>query len=463
MAGGWIAALAALLGGAWQGPAQAAEQGSAASRPEEEVVARGDGLTVSVAELEPVLLERFAFSREGREILRLLLSAEVLDRIGRERGLRIEEREVDARWEQLDREIQAAGERTGLRGQIAAQGLGEVEFRDYLRLSLLHERLTRQDLGLAADRPVTGEQQEIWLEQEMNRRGLETLQPPWPDGVVARCGDVRIGLARFATFLRERLPRDQVKEACWHLLLLEGIERRMPQISPEALDRGLDDEVQRRRLRHAAERPELSFEAYLAAQGRSLQGLRKDPSVRIATLSRLWVDRTEGEVGLRGTYERERELFEGRFGEALRAHLIFLVASRYKNQLNPRTFEEAEEQLAELANDLGGTEDFAALAARVSEEPQSRERGGDLGWITRGGDLPAALRDALFARFDLDRKLPAQGLRVGPVRLDTGCALLWISGHRESPSWEEMSEHVHEELRRRFLLDVMPESKVELL
>lgn len=461
MRGVWI--VVACLCTAGGTPASALRQSSEPTRPEDEVVARGDDLTVTVSELEPVLLERYAFSREGREVLQLLLSAEVLDRIGRERNLQVGAKEIDARWEQLDRELRAAGDAAGLQAEIASQGLDEAEFRDYLRLSLLHERLARQDLGIPEDRPVSGEQQEIWLEQEMNRRGLETLTPPWSEGFVARCGDVRIGTARYAAFLRERLPREQVKETCWHLLLLEGIERRMPQISPEALERGFDEELERRRRRHASERPELPFESYLAAQGRSLQGLRQDPSVRIATLSRLWVDRREGAAGLRAAYERERELFEGRFGEALRAHLLFLVASRYKNQLNPRTFEEAEEELAELAESIGGTEDFAALAGRLSEEPRSRERSGELGWVTRGGELLPALRDALFARFDRDPALPAQGVGVGPIRLDTGCALLWISGHRKSPPWEEMTEHVHEELRRRFLLDVMPESKVELL
>ena len=51
---------------------------------------------------------------------------------------------------------------------------------------------------------------------------------------------------------------------------------------------------------------------------------------------------------------------------------------------------------------------------------------------------------------------------LGPIRLDTGVALLWISAERESPSWEVMSEHVHAELRRRFVERVLPGDAVQL-
>ena len=59
--------------------------------------------------------------------------------------------------------------------------------------------------------------------------------------------------------------------------------------------------------------------------------------------------------------------------------------------------------------------------------------------------------------------IPEQGRMLGPVRLDSGCALLWASARRPSPSWEEMSERVHEELRRRLLESEMPRESVELL
>jgi hypothetical protein len=84
--------------------------------------------------------------------------------------------------------------------------------------------------------------------------------------------------------------------------------------------------------------------------------------------------------------------------------------------------------------------------------------------VTRGdARVPRELREALFHLLETGGTIPAGGRLVGPVRLDSGCALLWASARRPGPSWEEMSERVHEELRRRFLEAEMPRESVELL
>ena len=42
-----------------------------------------------------------------------------------------------------------------------------------LRVALLQEQMTREELNVPSGEPVTGDQQEIWLGQAMSRRGLE--------------------------------------------------------------------------------------------------------------------------------------------------------------------------------------------------------------------------------------------------------------------------------------------------
>jgi hypothetical protein len=455
-------ALAALLLSvctASAGPAATAQ--GAQSDP---IVARGRGLTVRASEIEGVLLSRYAMSADGRELLRLLLSSQLIDRAGRARGIRIPPARISERCETVDRQLRLAGDAAGLAGHLEQRGLSREEFREYIRLALIHEELTRQDLGLPEGAQVSGEQQEVWLEQEMQRQGLETARPPWEQGFVARCGEIEVDVAAFGEALRESLAPELVRESAWHVLLAKGLEARLPDLPAEELSRALDAEVERRRRRQAEENPTLSFEQVLGAQGRTLEGLRADPSVRVAALSRLHVDRSFGPQGLRRVYDEERELFEGRHGEAVRTHLIFLVASRYKNQLNPRTFEEAERILADFLRQTGNTSDFAALAEKYSEEPGSRAQSGQLGWVTRSDPrYPPAFCEAVFADLEERPELPAEGRGIGPIRLDAGCAILWVSGHRDSPPWSRMAEHVHEELRRRLLLDVMPGDAVELL
>jgi hypothetical protein len=434
--------------------------------PQDSPVARGkNGLTVAQPALESLLLDRYGYGETGRELLDLFLKSRLLEQLAAKAKITVGDAEVTRRWQELERELKATG--GTLAAEIERRNLTHEQFRDFLRLALIQERLTRAALQLPSGTKASGDQQEVWIAQEISTRGLEIL-PPSPDmsGVLARCGEISVLRAEFAHFLHERLERDEVRESAWHLLLAAAIEARMPDLAPAARAKAIEDELARRRKKHAAEYPTLPFEQRLGAAGRSLDSLRRDPSVAIAALSRLWVDRTAGTEGVRSTYERERELFEARYGEAVRAGLLYLVAGRFVNDLCPRTFEQAEEQLQKVAARIRTSSEFAREVAQLSEEPNTKKQKqpGDLGWVTRGeARVPTEVRDALFQFLETGGAIPPEGRWLGPVRLASGCALLWLSERRPSPDWEEMSERVHEELRRRFLEDLMPLESVELL
>jgi len=436
---------------------------SAELQDEPAVAARGKGLVATVDEVERVLVNRYGASSTGQDLLTLLLQAELLETLAVEQQVEIGPQDVAQRWEELDRQTRAAGVVGGLLAEISRQGFSPEEFHELLRISMIHEELTRRALDLDEDAAVTATQQQVWLDQEIAARGLERPAPPWTEGYVARCGDVEVGLAEYAAFLRRRLPEEQVNETCWHVLLVRGMEARLPDLAPEALERAIDADIARRRAEHLRENPKVSFEQRLGASGRTIQSLREDPSVRIAALSRLWVDRTQGEEGLKRTYQDERAYFDGRFGVAAKTQMIFLVAGRFANDLVKRTYEDADAELAKLMARVGNADDFAALAVQYSEEPGSRAKNGELGWITSADPrFPRPLCEAVFEVVNAGGELPMQGRAAGPVHLDSGSAVLWITGVRPAPSWEVMSEHVHEELRRRFIEDVMPRNEVEV-
>ena len=428
------------------------------------IVARARGLTLRASEVDPVLLNRYGLSENGRELLKILVGSGLIDRLAAERKIRATPEDIRQAWERLDAEIRSSGVKDGLLGQLEDQNMEPEEFREYLRTTVLHERLTRLALEIDEDAPLSARQQELWLQREKDARGAEILPPPWPDGIVARCGEIEVDTHAFGELLRRRLPPDDVKETAWHCLLLKGIEIRMPDVSEQARARGIEAEIVRRKKTQERVSPSVTFEQLLAARGRTLGMLSRDPSVGVAVMARLWVDRTSGMEGLRETYENERAWFEGRYGKAVRTHLMFLVASRYRNQLNPRTFQDAKRELERMIASVGNSDDFAALCREFSEEPKTREKNGELGFVTREDPrCPEVLREAIFARADSPDPLPTEGVAVGPLQLDTGCAVLWLSAIRESPPWEVMAEHVHEELRRRFLESVILQGEVELV
>ncbi len=436
---------------------------SPAARSGDELAARSPAGNLPMEDLEDLLLLRHSFAPDGRDLLRHLVQTRVIEHLGEAGGVEVSPRDVNQLWDEIDRRAKAEGVPGGIAAELKRKGMSAAELRELLRLSVIQQVLTRRALGLAADAQVSGEQMAIWIDQEITQRGLETLSPPWKDGVIAVCGEVTVPLRDFSALLARHLPSSKVREACFHLLLLRGIEARMPDVSEEAKSRAIDAEIDRRRreVEGEASYKGLSFESLLNAQGLTVDVLRQDPSVGIAALSTLWVDRAHGEAGLREVFEEERKWFEDRFGEAVRTHAIFLRGAKFKNQWNPRSFEEAERELRSMAGRVGSFADFTALARTVSEDPRTKALDGDLGWITRGDEnQPSSIREAIFTHLATGGKIPKGGVLHGPVRLENGAALLYLSERRESPGWDAMSGHVHHELRRRFLREVLKEEEV---
>jgi hypothetical protein len=442
-------------------PASAPAKGAA---EDQRVAARAGEATLSRAELEDLLLERHWASRDTQEILNHLVQTRLIDRLGTESGAAVSQREINALWDKLDRDARKAGVGGGMATELERTGMTPEEFREVLRLQILQQVLTRRALGLGKDAPVSGEQMEVWIGSEVEERGgAEMLNPPWSDGVVAVCGDVVVTTDELAEMLARHLPLDDVREAAFHALLLRGIRARMPDLADEAVEAAIDREVARRRAEVESDPAYegFPFEQLLMMQGMTMATLRKDPAVRIAALSQVWVDRKHDEDSLRAAYERDRASFDDRFGEALRLHALFLRAAKFRSKLNPRTLEEAEEELATLKPRLDGFEAFVEHAKALSEDPGTKETGGDLGWVTRGADhVPPSVREAAFTWLGSEGQAIGEGVLLGPVRLDNGVVLVWVSARRDHPGWDVMRDHVHRELRARFLRDVLVEEDV---
>lgn len=422
--------------------------------------ARGEGVTLAWEDFDRLLVLRYAMSEDGREALKQLLKARLLDRLAQESKLEIGPAQVEARWQELDRDARAGGEPGGLAAALSAQGVDETVFREFLRLAIVQELLSRRALGLSEDRAVNAEQQEMWLDQVIVQRGSQTPPPPWPDGAAARCGDVTLSVRDYTLFLRTQLDPELLREACYQMLLERRARARMPDLAADALSAAVEAEIERRRAETAVD-PRyqgLSYEQILSAQGVLLDGLREDPALVTAALAHLWVERTHGEDGLRRVYAGEREWFDGRFGEFREVCGIFLRGAVFKNQVNPRSLEEAETQLLGIERKIGQLEDFERLVLAHSEDPGSKDKGGLLGWVPKGDErVPEVIRQAAYS--DAGRAV-GQGRLVGPVRLPGGAALLWIGATRPAPGWDVMRGEVHRELRRRFLEESLPRASV---
>jgi len=140
------------------------------------------------------------------------------------------------------------------------------------------------------------------------------------------------------------------------------------------------------------------------------------------------------EASLRQRYEQEKARFTEP-EQRLAAHILIRASGDDAGAQRA-----AEEQASALAERVRGGEDFAALAREHSDDPGSREQGGDLGWVERGV-MVGPFEDALFAM--------QPGEIKGPVKTDFGWHVLSL---RElKPGAQVPFENVRDELAQEQL------------
>jgi PPIC-type PPIASE domain len=410
-------------------------------------------LSIAWAELDQLLLDRYALAPEGERGVLFLARGRLLDRLADEAGVGVSAQELRAEIASIESRL-AAEKRGDLTAQLTESGITRATFEQTLRRSMLQERLARRALGIPADRPVPTESQELWLDAEITKRGVERFPRPFPKEGLACVGeDLWIGPTELSEVLRAQVAAETQREALAQLLLLKALEQRLAQRPAAELEAAIDAELASRRSEAAADPAYrgVPFEDLLAARGRDLVSLRRDPALRVAALATYVVGIEVPEDQLERVYRADQERFDGRLGAAVQGRVLFLAAGGAPG--GPlRTFEAARAEMALLSERAASEPAFAALAKERSEDLLTRPRGGDLGFITRAqeGVLPE-VRDALFSAAQRGHR----GL-LGPLDLPGGLALLWVGDLRPTPSFAELRPRLRQELERHLLEGLLP-------
>jgi len=137
------------------------------------------------------------------------------------------------------------------------------------------------------------------------------------------------------------------------------------------------------------------------------------------------------ESDLRDYYESEVVSFAA--GEERRVSHILI-------EIDGDDYEAARAEAEAALARLEAGEDFAAVAAEVSDDAGTRNFGGDLGWQVRGGMLAGPFEDALFAM--------EAGEVGGPVETEFGYHLLRLEEVRaaEPEPFEAVRDQLYDEL-----------------
>ena len=175
---------------------------------------------------------------------------------------------------------------------------------------------------------------------------------------------------------------------------------------------------------------EATAEDYRRNEERTIRYLLVETSRLRRTLP---VDETE----LREYYDQHVDEFLE--GEQARArHILFRVAPNATELQRG----EAELRANGVATIARSGADFAVLASEHSEDPGSKDIGGDLGWFGRGQMVPE-FENAVFSA--------KPGDIIGPIKSQFGYHVIKVEGFR--PEHQQPFEEVQEQIRFRLLED----------
>lgn len=191
--------------------------------------------------------------------------------------------------------------------------------------------------------------------------------------------------------LSRRIPEDQkakVRSRFLEILIERQLMRDYldsQKAEPSRIE--LDQQVSRIRkvIRESGDDPD----KVLAKMGITEESLRKELALPLAWKSHLRLAVSNDR--LRKYYEKHREKFDG---TEVRVRQIFL---KLPADAEDETVAAAEKKLQNIRAEIKqGKWTFAEAARRFSEAP-SKDDGGETGWITYRGKLPAQVSDAAFA------------------------------------------------------------------
>jgi peptidyl-prolyl cis-trans isomerase C len=139
-----------------------------------------------------------------------------------------------------------------------------------------------------------------------------------------------------------------------------------------------------------------AFQQALASQGLTEAKLREQIGLQIAfqkyLATKIVSEQPVTDAAAKAFYDENQAQMQ----QPERAHLRHILI-KTEATTPPADQQKAKEKAEGLLKQIKGGGDFAKLAQANSEDPGSKERGGDLSWVARGQGVPPSFEQAAFA------------------------------------------------------------------
>lgn len=279
-----------------------------------------------------------------------------------------------------------------------------------------------------------------------------------PEGAVAKVGQVTITQAQFdarvkeiETRYKDEVPSKEDKAAYQrfrsqvldYMATLELIRQRSPILKISVTDQDVQKELDNIKKMVGGDK---QFEEALKQQGLKLDQLKRDLRERVLFTKAIEVITKDAKVTdaeIKAEYEKRKESF--REPETRKArHILFSPrkagTSDAAGQPTEKEWQAALAQAEKVRKEILAGADFGEKAKQYSQDPGTKDLGGDLGIVSPGQMVPE-FEKALFAL--------KKGEISQPVRTQYGYHL--IQATEVNPAKQRTLEEVKEELRSDLL------------
>jgi hypothetical protein len=373
----------------------------------------------------------------GRAAVEHLVNTTLVRQAAEENGLWPSDADVQALWDEIERQLRASGRKP--EDIPVIRNTGPEGFLADLALQLAHEQLVRRQLELGRDESVGGEMLQLWIVEARKRTPIVDDPAQLPAGVAARVAGKDIPQIQLGMLLLRLADEQEQTKFIRQVVVLERIEHAAREAGLMVTEEDVEHELAARQA--AAEKDPrykgMAFEELLESQGISVDWLRQGRVFRGQLLQKKLAARQLPRKMLLEEIERDRQTVLEKAGPRRRVGMIYVRALAEPNALIPRDFTAAMTHLRDVRQRLD-TEKFDVVARIESEEPNSKMRGGDIGWLQRNDDrLASSLVDAVFA---LDRDQVSQ-----PLQAEDGCYLFKVLDIEPDPSNDELIVRLREQ------------------
>ncbi|MCR4402240.1 MAG: peptidylprolyl isomerase [Firmicutes bacterium] len=250
--------------------------------------------------------------------------------------------------------------------------------------------------------------------------GLVAIGAAWTYSdlrAVAKVNSAAITWKEFHSALEKQSGRQLLAQMIREELITQGAAKYGIQVTDEDVAAEIDD-------LKAQFGSDASLEQALSQYGMTMDDLRHQIKINLLLEAIASKDVTVGDDEVKKYYDEHKEDFKE--PEEVKARHILVKDEKTAN---------------EIRKELAGGADFAELAKAKSEDPGSKDKGGDLGYFQRGAMDPA------FEKVAFELKI---GETSGPVKSSFGYHIIRVEDKKPErvPSLEEVRDEVVKQVTR---------------